>query len=67
MEHLVINLKESLILRKKNELQKANELIKETDRDLLLISSGKIIELDFLIKSLNEMIQYFNFTNKIKE
>jgi hypothetical protein len=67
MEHLVINLKESLIHRKINEMNKVKTLNKEFDRDLILISSGKIFELDFLIKSLNDMIQYCNSTKYIKE
>lgn len=66
MEHLVINLKENLIHRKVNEMNKVKTLNKEVDRDLILISSGKIFELDFLIKSLNDMIQYFNSTKSIK-
>ena len=66
MEHLIIDLKENLIQRKKNEIQKVNSLNKEVERDLILISSGKIFELDFLIKNLNELIQYFNSTKKIK-
>jgi len=65
MEHLVINLKENLILRKQNELNKTKELYKETDKELLLISSGKIFELDFLIKSLDNLITYYNKTKSI--
>jgi|GEM_PF-844444 len=67
MEHLVINLKENLIHRKLNEMNKVKTLNKDVDRDLILITSGKIFELDFLIKSLNDMIQYFNSTKSIKE
>lgn len=67
MEHLVINLKENLIHRKMNEMNKVKTLNKDVDRDLILITSGKIFELDFLIKSLNDMIQYFNSIKSIKE
>lgn len=67
MEHLVINLKENLIHRKVNEMNKVKTLNKEVDRDLILISSGKIFELDFLIKSLNDMVQYFYSSKNIKE
>jgi hypothetical protein len=42
------------------------EFNQETDKDLLLISSGKIIELDFLIKSLEEMINYIDKTKNIQ-
>ena len=67
MEHLVINLKETLIHRKTNEMNKVKTLNKEINRDLILISSGKIFELDFLIKRLNEMIHYYNSTKNITE
>lgn len=67
MEHLLIDLKENLILRKKNELKKVNDWDKVSDRDLLLISSGKLFELDFMINVLNEILQYINFTKIIKE
>lgn len=62
MEHLIINLKENLITRKMIEMNKVKALNKEVERDLILISSGRIFELDFLIKSLNEMIQYVKST-----
>lgn len=67
MEHLVINLKENLIQRRKNEMKKVTDLDKETYKELLFISSGKIFELDFLIKCLDDMTKYFEQTKKIKE
>jgi hypothetical protein len=67
MEHLVVRLKEYLIHRKMNEMKTINNLHDEIDKDLILISSGKIIELDFLIKSLNDMIQHFGSTKSEKE
>jgi len=65
MEHLVSNLKEKLILRRKNEYDRAEKLNKETCKDLLLISTGKIIELDFMIKAIDELMNYFNNTKKL--
>ena len=67
MEHLVIILKENLMHKKLNEMNKVKTLNKDVDRDLILITSGKIFELDFLIKSLNDMIQYLNSIKSIKE
>lgn len=67
MEHLLINLKESLILRRKNEMKKVKDLDKETYKDVLFVSSGKIFELDFLIKCLDDMIIYFEQTKKISQ
>jgi len=66
MEHLIINLKENLILRKQNELNKINTLDKESDKELILIASGKIFELDFLINSLDNMINYFEKTKTLQ-
>jgi|WetSurMetagenome_2_1015567.scaffolds.fasta_scaffold1020678_2 hypothetical protein len=67
MEHLIIKLKETLIQRKMNEMNKVIDFNKDSDKDLILISSGRILELDSLIENLNEMIQYFDLTQKIKE
>ena len=64
MEHLVTDLKQNLIIRRKNEIKRIQGLNTETDKDLILISSGKIIELDFLIVSMEEMIHYFENTKK---
>jgi hypothetical protein len=66
MEHLIIDLKLNLILRRKNEMKNIQEFNQETDKDLILISSGKILELDFLIKSLEEMMNYFEKTKNIQ-
>ena len=66
MEHLIIDLKLNLILRRKNEMKNIQEFNQETDKDLILISSGKILKLDFLIKSLEEMMNYFEKTKNIQ-
>jgi len=47
MEHLIIDLKLNLILRRKNEMKQILEFNMETDKDLILISSGKILNLIF--------------------
>jgi len=67
MEHLIMNLKHNLILRRNNEMKNILEFNQETDKDLILISSGKIVELDFLINSLEEMIIYFKKTQTIQK
>ncbi len=59
------DLKDKLALRKEIEFDKIRELDKTEDRDLILIYSGKILELDFLINSINEMLGYFDQTKKI--
>lgn len=66
MEHLFIDLLLNLILRRKNEMKNIQEFNQETDKDLILISAGKILELDFLIKSLEEIMNYFEKTKSIQ-
>jgi hypothetical protein len=65
MEHLIIDLKENLINRRKNEVIKIEELSKEGYKDLILICSGKIFELDSVIKTLDEMLNYIEKTKQI--
>jgi len=48
-------------------MKNIQEFNQETDKDIILISSGKIIELDLLIKSLEEIINYINKTRNIRE
>lgn len=67
MEHLVINMIENLMQRKQQEMERIRTFNKEEDKDLLLIASGKIFELDFLVRSLNELINYYDSTKKISE
>jgi len=58
MEHLVSNLIKHLSNRKIKEIEKI-EIFKEKEaKDLILITSGKIMELDNIIQNLSEMITY---------
>ena len=66
MEYLVSDLKERLIARRKKEYETILQRNVETDRDLILISAGRIIEDDFLINSLEKIIAYCGMTKKIK-
>jgi len=65
MEQLVIHLVENLIQRKQNEINKISAMDEKNDHHQVLISSGKVMELEFIIRRLNEMIQYHN-SSKIK-
>jgi hypothetical protein len=65
MEHLVIDLKEKLIVRRKNESQSLEKLDKESDKELILFSAGKISELDYVVNSINEMLNYSEKSKKI--
>lgn len=64
MEHLIIDLREKLIARKNIECQSFEKLDKETDKELILFSAGKINELDFVVNSITEMLNYYE---KIKQ
>jgi hypothetical protein len=65
MEHLVIDLKEKLIVRRKNESRSLEKLDKVSDKELILFSAGKISELDFVVNSINEMLNYSDKSKKI--
>jgi hypothetical protein len=65
MENLICDLKEKLIIRKNIELDRVKQLDSEKSKDLFLISSGKIFELDQLIGFLDDMLNYNKLTKKI--
>lgn len=67
MENCLTELKENLMMRRKNEMNKINNLNKDSDKNLILIHSGKFLELDFLINCLNDRIKYFEQTKKINK
>lgn len=67
MELLVKDLKERLLIRRKNEYDKIKQYNKVDIKELMLISSGKVIELDFLINSINEMIKYYEHSKIIEK
>lgn len=64
MEHLIINLKQNLVARRQKEVLLIDELDKEADKELILISAGKINELDFVVESLNDLLIYSEKTKK---
>lgn len=58
MEYLIKDLIVKLSDRKKEEMNLIEIYKKEEFKDLLLISSGKILELEHLICDLEEMLRY---------
>jgi len=66
MELLVRDLKEKLLIRRKKEYEKMQQY-NDDFHELMLISSGRIIEIDFLIKSVNEMITYYEHSKIIEK
>lgn len=67
MEYLVNDLKEQLLIRRKNEYEALEKWNKENNKELSLISSGKLIELDFVIKAITDLLNYYNKTRNSKE
>jgi len=58
MEHLIKNLIENLINKRNQEIKNIETYAKNDVKDLVLITTGKIIEMDKIIKILNEMLNY---------
>lgn len=67
MEHLVVELREKLALRRKLEAEKVLRMDSATDRDVILLASGKIYELDEVIGFLDAMLMYQQETKKITQ
>ena len=67
MELLVRDLKEKLLNRRTKEYERMQQYNKDNINDLMLISSGRIIEIDFLINSMNEMITYYEHSKIIEK
>jgi len=67
MEHLVINLKEKLLIRRKNEYDLIRKATEDNNRESLFMMAGKIQELDFIIDELGELINYNEKIKKIEK
>ncbi len=65
MEYLIKNLITFLISKRNQEIKNI-ETYKQYDiKDLILITSGKIMELDNIIENLKEMLKYHSLTNQM--
>jgi hypothetical protein len=67
MELLVKDLKEKLLNRRKKEYERMQHYNKDNINELMLISSGRIIEIDFLLHSISEMITYYEHSKIIEK
>ena len=67
MELIVKDLKEKLLNRRKKEYERMQQYNKDDINELTLISSGRIIEIDFLLHSINEMITYYEHSKIIEQ
>jgi hypothetical protein len=63
MEHLIINLIDHLKIRRIQEVKNIDKYKLNDVKDLILITSGKIMELDNIIQNLNEMLKYNTLIN----
>jgi len=59
MEHLIKNLIEQLVSKRELEFSYIEKYKKDELNDLILISSGRIFELDIVIQKLNELLDYY--------
>jgi hypothetical protein len=67
MEHLIKNLIEHLTNKRNKEFENIEMYKQDDNKDLILIASGKIMELDNIIQSLNEMLKYSLLTQSIHQ
>jgi hypothetical protein len=58
MEHLIENLIDHLIDKRKIEIGNIEKYEQNDVKDLILITSGKIVELDSIIQELNDLLGY---------
>lgn len=65
MENLILDLKEKLVLRRELEMNRIKNSDKEKDAKIILISTGRIFELDHMISLIDNMLIYYNQTKKI--
>jgi len=65
MENLIIDLKEKLIRRRELELKKIRKSGRKKDDRLILVASGRIFELDNMIRSLDNLLNYYSQTKKL--
>lgn len=63
MEYLIKDLLQKLSSRKLEEMALIDKYKNEGLQELLLIASGKVMELDRQICDLNEMLNYHSKTN----
>lgn len=67
MEHLVKNLIDQLINKRGQEIKNIEKYKQHDVNDLILITSGKIMELDNIIQNLNEMLNYNTLTKSTQK
>jgi hypothetical protein len=66
MEQLIKNLIDHLTDKRLLEYENIERYKQDDSKDLILITSGKLIELDSLIKHLNEMLIFYSYIQPMK-
>ena len=66
MEQSIKGLIDRLSKRKNNEMAHFEKFKNEESRELMLISSGKIMEIDYMIRELKQLIKYKPKNNDYK-
>jgi hypothetical protein len=67
MEHLLMDFKIKLSAQRMLEAENVLKLDKEKDRDIILITSGKIFGFDQVLEMLEKMLNYHNQLNNSRE
>ena len=58
MEYLIKNLIQNLINKRNQKIQDMTMYKQEEVQDIILVTSGRIMELDNIIQNLNQMLNY---------
>ena len=58
MEYLIKNLIQNLINKRNQKIQDMKMYKQEEVQDIILVTSGRIMELDNIIQNLNQMLNY---------
>jgi len=64
MEHLIIDLKEKIISRMNDEMEKIQGIDAGTNKEAVLISAGKVIEMEHTISLIDIMLAYNDQTKQ---
>ena len=67
MEYLIKNLIENLINKRNQKIQDMKMYKQEEVQDIILVTSGRIMELDNIIQNLNQMLNYNMLTKSIQQ
>ncbi|MDD4645270.1 MAG: hypothetical protein PHY99_04700 [Bacteroidales bacterium] len=64
MEHLINDLKEKIISRMNDEMEKIQRIDAGTNKEAVLISAGKVIEMEYIISLIDNMLIYNDQTKQ---